>query len=257
MRYFDDEGRPTLKIRRKFEPNVVGAWQCLPMDVYQAAPGVSKSQLDKLHASPLRYARWLADRKKHAPPTIAMQWGSLIHTAILEPQHLGAYTVRPDTYGEDGKPWNNNAKECRAWNEAHAGETVITAAQKAEMQLLARRVRTHPVAGPLLRGGRAEVSCFALVDKPYPILLKGRMDYVRVKGREVWQVVDLKTTRDASTAAFSREVWNRRYHVQAAMYRRILMRFGAPAVEFIFIALDKADPDCPLINVRRLEDSAI
>jgi hypothetical protein len=57
-------------------------------------------------------------------------------------------------------------------------------------------------------------------------------------------LVDLKTTQDASPAAFSKACANFRYHIQAALYLDVVnAHFGAQVYKnFLFIAVEKSPP---------------
>src|SRR5690606_28980541 len=83
-------------------------------------------------------------------------------------------------------------------------------------QAIADAVREHPVAGPLLSGGDAEVSAF-WTDEATGVPCRGRFDYLRqIASGPV--VVDLKTTGDANPAHVGRTAVNLGYDVQAAWY---------------------------------------
>ena len=219
----------------------------MPFEEYLAADGVSASQLKAINRSP-REARVNVQRE-----TDAMQFGTLLHAMLFENKHL--YTIRPDTYGPEGKKWNGNANECKAWMQAHAGETVISSDTVIELTKAERAITGHPHFADL-QLGKPEVSMFAFDYGQSGIQLKGRCDSLKVDGDDgIAHVTDLKTTTDASTRGFSREILTRRYHVQAAMYRRILKHLGYERMTWTFIILEKGD--VPLVNIRRLEPQAI
>ncbi|MBK7542908.1 MAG: PD-(D/E)XK nuclease-like domain-containing protein [Candidatus Competibacteraceae bacterium] len=54
--------------------------------------------------------------------------------------------------------------------------------------------------------------------------------------------VDIKTTKDASPAGFAKAVANYRYHVQQAHYLAGCAALGLPASDFVFVAVEKAEP---------------
>ena len=89
-------------------------------------------------------------------------------------------------------------------------------------------------AGLMIAGGAAEVSLFAA---QMGVDCKGRLDYVVDD-----VIVDLKTTEDASPAAFARSIANYRYHVQAAHYLALASELGMDAKRFVFIAVEKEAP---------------
>jgi ATP-dependent exoDNAse (exonuclease V) beta subunit len=240
-------------IRHEFAPNSTGLFASLSMEQYQAAPGLSKSRSDTLAVSPLDYLREITGVKKREK-TEAMELGTIYHSAIFE--NRAQYHVRPNTYGADGKKWSGNATECKAWVIAHSDLPILTEYEEAEVRANVEYVRKHPLASLILaKPAVAELSMFARWEGA-GYMLKGRADWI-------WQdaetgdvcVADLKTTQDASSRVFSRDILNRRYHVQAAMYRYILQRLGFETVRFYFIALEKGS--APKCNVRQLTAQAM
>ena len=222
--------------KRAFAKNPIGAWFGMPMADYAKARGKNASSLKLLLESPLTYRRKmdgvLPDRKSKA-----METGTVLHAAILEGRL--DYHTQPETYG-DGKRWNSNANECKAWAEAHADKPILTAAESAFVAESFSYVRQHPIAGRYLVGGKPEVCMFAEIGGT---LFKARFDYYRHGC-----IVDLKTTADASADAFAKQVLQYHWHLQAALYREVACALG-DICEFVFIALQKGD--LPLVNVLR------
>jgi exodeoxyribonuclease VIII len=219
----------------------------IPMADYRSDPGISKSSLDRLHRSPAEYRDYI-DGKIADKPTAAMEFGTMLHALVLDeplPFH-----VQPDTYGPEQKRWNNNATECRQWCAEHADRTIISASDARKLWDLATAVKSDPRAKALLMAATGtEASCF-VADQKTRLRLKGRPDII---GPDF--IADIKTTSDASTFALSRTIATYRYHVQAAMYRRILGQLGRPTRHWYFIAVETGT--YPRINVRRLTDLAI
>lgn len=217
-----------------------GIFHGIPMAEYQAWPAVSKSQLDVLHRSPLDLHRQQTGQTEREE-TDAMRLGTAFHAAILENRR--DYVMRPA--GLDGR-----TKEGKAWLAENAGKLVVPADFEASVDY----ARQHPqVAQLLAKPGQAEVSLFG-AEENYGTPIKGRADWLWTEGGQTF-IADIKTTVDASTRAFSREILSRRYHVQAAMYRYILTRLGHDFGGWYFIALEKgSSPKC---NVRVLAADAL
>ena len=114
------------------------------------------------------------------------------------------------------------------------------------------KTRAHRLADSLISRLTPEVSLFAR-NTEYPILCKGRPDGL-IFG-ETTIIVEVKTTRDASTAAFSREILKRGYYKKAAWYRMLLHELRISPVEFWYIAVEKSES--PRVNVRRLAERAM
>lgn len=234
-------------IRRKFTPNTPGAYESLESDVYRSAPGLSKSALSVFRECPAKF-RAMMDGKLHRKETKAMQYGTILHAAILE--NLFDYHIRPDEL--NGKPWHGARNDCKEWLETHADMPVLSAEQDAEIRLVARTVRKHPLAWPLLKGSKREVSLFAEYGGR---LMKGRADALNPNG---W-ICDIKKVADASTHALSRAVFDYGHHIQAGLYWKLCALLGIRCDAFYFIAIELGSTvgDQPLLNVRRLSDAAM
>lgn len=206
---------------------------------YHADPAVSASHLHAVAQSPQSYwARYLNPDRPAAEPTAAMQFGSLVHCAVLEPDELlQRYGVAPDRRTKAGKD--------RAEQMSQQGIQPTSATELATAQCIADAVRSHPVAATLLASGQAEQS-FWWDDMPTGLRCKCRPDWYYGT-----TVVDLKTTTDASPAGFARSVAAYRYHVQAAHYLSGL--FGAE--RFVFIAVEKTYPYA--VGVYELDEAAM
>lgn len=226
----------------------------VPFADYQRSPGLSNSQLTRLAESPLAFS---IEQLTGAPaPTSAMQTGQALHSLFLEQRR--DFVIRPETYGPDQKKWNGNATECKAWLAAHANQLVLSRRDADSLTDAAGIIRDHPhvrALGLFDGSWRYEVSAWARCPKA-ATLLRGRFDAVRLCDQtKTARVADLKSTNDASTRAFSRTILQRRYHVQAAMYRRLLALNGYALTQYTLIPVDLSGP--VLVNVRHLMPEAI
>ena len=247
-------------------------------DDYQAAPGVSKSQLDALAISPLAY--WDAyvrpDREPRAEKH-CFTVGSGTHCLVLEP-HLfqqqfavgfdkSAYPDALDTVAQlkselaargmmvsGTKPelidrlvneTDFKASQIMAKLEQHhirqmGTRQAIDAKSYKDMLGMLDAVNSHHSAAWLVQGAFVEQSYFVR-DIDDGILRKCRPDIITSDGQIV---ADLKTTDDVSAKGFGRTIAQRRYHVQAAWYLDILdLLYGESAPKkFCFIAAQKTRP---------------
>ena len=178
--------------------------------------------------SPLHY--WA----KHVDPnrietsidSPALRFGPAAHMAVLEQQrfrdtyHLGPQVSRAT------KTWKDAAKAC-------AG-TLLPPDEYQALVGIQTSLRSHPSASKALfsDGGISEATFIANG-------LKCRADRVTKSGK----LVDLKTTQDASAAAFAKSVANFNYHIQAAFYMHVVeMATGTRPKGFAFVAVEKAPP---------------
>ena len=193
---------------------------------YHADPAISASHLKEAMRSPYHYwARFLDANRKPVEPTAAMRLGSLVHTAVLEPDEL------LQRYGVAGDRRTKAGKE-QAERMAAEGIEAVSESDMALALGMAASVRKHPAAAALLANGKAEQSFW------WDDLSSG----LRCKCRPDWYhnttVVDLKTCQDASPGAFASSVAKFGYHIQAAHYLAGL--HGAE--RFVFVAVEKDAP---------------
>lgn len=222
----------------------------MPFEAYLKRPEISKSALDRFAKSPQKFRRY-KDGLIKDEPTWAMTEGRLVHALVLEERE--DFIVRPSEYtNEDGdvKPWNANAKVCRAWEKSQTLKPV-SESQAESIRKMAQAILSEPKALEVLAGCQNEMSAFC-DDDEYGLRLKGRPDALNLKSH----MADVKKIKDASEEGLSRAIHFSRYHVQAAHYLRIMDILGHTSVKaFYFIAVE--DSDLPEINVRRLTNSAI
>lgn len=236
-----------------FKPDTPGAFSGLTMAEYQSAPGLSKSKCDTLTRSPLDFSRMLDGTLKRTSID-ALETGTTYHAGLFEKR--ADYYTQPETYGPDAKKWNGNATECKAWLAAHADKAIFTLREAAAITAGIAYIAAHPLAAQILgkTGAVAEVSLFAR-EETNGFVIKGRADWLWVDENGCVCVADLKTTTDATTRGFSRDILARRYHVQAAFYRYILRRLGCDDFKWFFIAFEKGP--APKCNVRQLAAQAM
>ncbi len=196
----------------------------MPAEKYHAVDALSKSMMTKILKSPAHYKAALDE---HQEPSKAMQLGTAIHTAVLEP-HLYSQVVAvipPDI--------DHRTKEGKQWKEQHKSRIHLTHAEDIDVQGVANSVRRHPFWDIINCEHSIEASVFA-EDAETQIPLKARPD-LWIKEPAI--LVDVKTTDDASPEAFSRTISTFGYHIQAAHY---LAMTGAES--FIFVAVERKAP---------------
>lgn len=195
----------------------------LPNAQYHAHPAISKSMLDRVARSPLHARAYLDGQREESTPAMAL--GTAVHCAILEPD---LYAKTYATFSGDRR-----TKEGKAAYEAlmSEGRQIISAADAARIAGMQQSVRAHPLF--LGDVGMREVSVFDR-DEQTGAAVKCRPDvWIRDRG----MIDDVKTTTDASPAAFARSVAMYRYHVAAAHYMAI-----TGASRFRFFAVENFEP---------------
>ena len=208
-------------------------------EAYHAAPGISSSGLKLILRSPAHYwAAYLDPQRERPESTPAMQLGTMIHSATLEPATLGAgYYVLPE--GLDRRTTAGKATYAAALLEA-AGRILVSADDYRLAAAIADAVNTHHTAGVLLRGALMDQSYFA--DAPSCVACKARPDALSIIGG-IPVCADLKSAEDARPEAFARACVNYGYDLSAAFYIDVVQWAGQPRPEsFFFIVVEKELP---------------
>lgn len=202
----------------------------LSQEQYRSAVGISKSDLDQI-APPKTPAHYWAHitGARSKEQTAAMRFGSVLHTAVLEPDRLNVI-CKPE--GFDGR-----SKDGKAWLLENAGKDIVSVEELSAVMQIVTNVKIHPVASRLIRSGKAEQSLFWKNHNGQT--LKCRPDFMPDSGNVL---VDVKTTACADYDAFSKSIYAYRYHVQAAYYLDICAALGLPYTTFVFIAVEKTAP---------------
>ena len=214
----------------------------LSMQEYLDLPAIGAHDIISFMTCP---AKWKYE-KEHPRKTDAMSFGSLVHTATLEPELMDQiYYSMPkiDRRTKDGK-------EAYAKAESEAkGKHIISHEDYNESLVLASSVRACIAAEKLMKNSQFEMSATATI---HDISIRSRFDIIS----ENRYLADLKTTQDASPFGFSREIARYYYHVQAALYLDVYSQVtGEPQRSFAFIAVEKTPPY--LCAVYELSEDAI
>lgn len=262
----------------------------LDFESYQSTEACSYSRLKLLQRSPA-HLRWELDHP--TPPSPAMILGSAVDCLVLEPARFnerfdvsrqcsgitkkherctknGVFRMKPNCFPHDeGKP-----AEIPEWYcSIHADPLdfpdlfdPITVLSKEDSDLaynIAKAVKNHSTAGPLIDACDPQVSIVwdeILESAPlgfgHPanklLSCKSRLDGLC---EPMGLIIDLKTTTDATPEAFTRQLFNLGYHLQAAMYLRACKAHGIEVEDYVIIAAEKDPPNS--VACYRLRDSAI
>jgi hypothetical protein len=205
---------------------------------YHSHPAVGHSGLVRVMRSPAHYREYVTNPPE---PTPAMQLGTALHTALLEPDRFAeAFVVAPkfDRRTKEGKT------AAEAWEAENAGKTPLTADQMTAIEQMVASIRAHTGAARLLSNGLAEMSGF-WVDQETGIECKCRPDFLAVekdRPEQVTAIVDVKSCSDASADGFARAIATLGYDVQTAFYQDGLKALTGRAIPFYFIAVEKDAP---------------
>ena len=184
-----------------------GFYEDMDFETYAAVPALNGSSLVHMRRSPMFY-KWMLDNPQ--PPTDAMKLGTATHRLILEPKKVGDFAVwgeQEDEKVRRGKVWD-------AFQEAHAGKTIVTVAERDAMVGMATGARRNvPIRKYADAKGKMEVSMFwrdPVTDRRY----KGRVD--KICAGHV--IADLKTCVSCQPRQFAAASFRLGYHIKLAMY---------------------------------------
>lgn len=172
------------------------------MQEYIAMRGMNWSSI-KHAATSLKLYKHRVDHPEEPKAHFAL--GSAAHCCVLEPDLFA------ERYAECDMTRNARHAAYQEWMERNPGREALKPSEIRTARTIAEAVHSHPVAGPLLQGGRFEVPMQWRC--PHTgVLLKGRPDYLRER------VNDLKTARAIDSHSTGRAMAEYLYHGQLAMY---------------------------------------
>lgn len=208
---------------------------------YRALEALNYSGAKFLLRSPGHYRSSLTEEKKDSP---AMQLGRVVHLAALQPELLGERVVvlpAMDRRTKEGKAaYEAVMSSVKEGQEVVSQDIFDDAKRIAEAARVAIKSINYDIC-------QAEQTFVKDVGN---VKIKGRIDLMLWDSNNETSIVDLKTTQDASPAAFARDVVNFKYHLQAAWYMRL-----TGAKKFYIVAQEK---ELPCANrVYTLDEAAL
>jgi PDDEXK-like domain of unknown function (DUF3799) len=248
-----------------------GIFPDVPNEEYHQGAGISNSGLSVLNKSPLHYWQaYLNPERERRAPTPAMEFGTAIHAAILEPDRFrdeyvaiphesefpSALVTLPDYKARakelEIKGYSTGTKDeikvlIKAIDDDSVffddevaritnGKTAIKREQMIACHRISQQIYSKRAAKVLFSNGAAEQSIY-WKDADTGVLCRIRPDYLSDAA-----IPDVKSTEDASPAAFQRSIWTYRYWVQAAMYIDGVKAATGEELPFVFCAWEKAAP---------------
>ncbi len=218
---------------------------------YEAIDAVNISTLVEIERSPLHYL-W-AKNGGGRKSTTALEFGTLTHLRVFEPQRYEDLVVVWPKHDEAGKPQQRRGKAWDAFEAAHRPPRIIATEADhetcGEMRAAAMR---HPAAAAYLSNQNALCEVTMTWRHPLGIDCKGRIDWVDI-ATDV--IVDLKTARRADMSEFGRAAARLHYATKAAWYADgYRARHGRDPV-FVLIVVEKEAPFA--VAVYRMPEHAI
>lgn len=208
-------------------------------DYHSDTSRISKSGLDLIARSPLHYwHKYLNPDRKAEPERQAFVVGTATHSAILEPESFAVEYcagIKVDKRTNAGKDaWAN-------FEAVNTGKIILEPELYDSLHAMRAAVFANPAAAQMLAAGVAERTLH-FTHAPTGVLCKVRPDWIAERPAYTL-VVDVKTTEDASPAAFAKSIANYRYDVAQAFYSDGFTYAGhTKPVRFAFIAVEKSPP---------------
>ena len=194
------------------EPTVVR----FPDDpTYRADPGYNFSKIKQAIDGSMADLRHDIENALPFKTTPAMQLGTLVHHMVLEPlsDWMDEYAV---TYATDRRTKLYKLAKQQA---DEAGKTLIPASVKEHAAAMSQSVFANPFFKALMQGDNTAEVGMAYDDVALGLRLKGKYDLLVNDSA----MVDLKTTSERlNVDQLSKLIVSRHYHVQQALYWRIL-----------------------------------
>ena len=228
-----------------FEPCIV---EGLNPGQYHQVAALSNSRMEDFLVSPANYKWYLENPKEE---TDSMTFGTLVHTAILEPEELHKrYVARPLVDGQEVDMRTKAGKDFKAQAEA-MGQEVVKGFELAAAITIAAQLNalTENNFNKVLEASRKELSLFW---KHNSIPCKCRLD---AYCESAATLIDVKTTKNAKLDKFERDAWSMGFHRKADWYRRGLNAHSLPCRHVLFIAIEKTGPRDFIIY--RLQDDIL
>ena len=211
---------------------------------YHRLPGISRSHLVTFKKSPFKYYhQYLSDDKQKKEATRDMILGSAFHTIVLEPKLFREeYAMEPRAVKlkDVGKEEYKEYKEMCAFLET-TSKTILTYKEYETLIAMKLALFIHEEACSMISGIVEKPlieSSYFWQDEDTGLICKARPDILFSN-----MIVDLKTTRDASTRQYQKDMCDGMYHVQAAMIREGVKKNGGQDINHAFnICVEKTFP---------------
>jgi exodeoxyribonuclease VIII len=191
----------------------------------------SSSQIKQALISPAHFKAFVLDKKSKTKSSTSMEFGSLVHTIVLEPHTFDdQYIVYSGDTNKDGSL--PKAAHTTLTNK-HPLHTPVSK-QHYELACLARQnFEKHPEAAKLLFDKQCEyeVSYFNQCQET-GLRLRVRPDCINVSGA---YIIDLKTSSAGDKNGFKKDaIYNYHYDLSAFMYLMTVYQLTGVECSFYF-----------------------
>lgn len=206
---------------------------------YDSIDAISQSQAKVWLESPRLYEAMFVTKELVREPSDDLTIGTIVHAVLLEGKAINSLCVAvPEGMRRDARQ-----EKYRDFLAEANGREVLTAAQVAVIDAMCAAASKHELASRLLKKLVATEHAIQWKCEDTGIQRKALLDGIADIDGTPW-VIDIKTTRDAMPAGFTREIEQRRYDVQAAWYQDAVASdmTSGELPPFVFIAISKDVP---------------
>ena len=191
----------------------------------------SRSALEDLREGPALYHAKHIAKSIRTETTPAMEFGSNVHLALLEPEEWARRlypTEPPRPAGAHGRAkagtpektlYNEWTEAVEQWKQGQASDSIIVDPKgRAAIEAITASVKSHKTGAWAFRSKGSNEQTILWHHAETGILLRCRLDRLIWHDAHTVAIVDLKTTKDPSPTAFAKAIANFGYHRQAAIY---------------------------------------
>jgi hypothetical protein len=222
-----------------FGSYAAGLHRNVPEADYHSAQAISAGFVNDMTERSAAYA-WhnSAMNPDYVPKrAAAMDFGTLVHLACLEPNRLAERIAVHDFP-------DYRSKDARAFRDAAyaAGKIPLKAEEFEPIAAIRRAILKDPIAGDLLKPGRGSVELTGFwFDPATGVPCKIRADHVLNAGRDI---VDIKTTSNAHPENCRRRMAQAGHHIRAAWYLDAWERLtdGRRPQHYWFLTVERTAP---------------
>lgn len=208
---------------------------------YRKHPAIANSDLSHIAKSQHHWERY---KSEGSTSTSAMEFGTLFHSYILEPDKFKSLAISEDEFilshpeaVESGTP-NRRLKVYQEWKKAIPSNMILlTQEQMSNLQGMKGMVYSHPLANKLLSmEGKTEIPIFW---DYMGIKCKAKIDRL-VETKEENIVIDLKKTQDCTR--IDRTIIDYEYYRQLAYYGLGMEVLTGKPTRSVFIFCEEQAP---------------
>jgi exodeoxyribonuclease VIII len=238
-----------------------GIYENLSFEDYLQIEAFNQSSCLQLLKCPARYFF----EKQNKKTTSAMEFGRLLHTALLEPLSFNAvvmpaFELQPEFAANASPKSTKKYKELVAeFEKKNQSQTILDQKTYQTFENIKLSLKLYPEINSLLEApGKAELTLI-WNDSSTGLLCKARIDkaLTRTNG-EAYYLLDLKTTDSAANTDFSYKSGMLGYDVQAAHYLAGAEALGLleDDAEFLHLVIEREAPHlvaCYQLQAKDLE----